>query len=108
MQDSYLMSIPVLSHLVLHTIHFIFYCLVQGSVLDWDRVIEMLHHEVGDDHFDCVMFAILSTVQLHQDGNLQNLASFSPSLMDHAVLVQHLSPASKHSAMHTLSYVTKF
>ena len=34
MQDSCLISTPVLSYFVLHTSHFIFYCLVQGSVVD--------------------------------------------------------------------------
>ena len=58
-----------------------------------------------EDHFDDVMYASLSAVQPHQGGSLRNLTSFYPSMKGHAVLVQHISQASKHSAIHIQSYM---
>ena len=54
MWDSCLMSTLVLIRFILHTTHFILYSLVQGSVVDWCQIEELLYCQqcqVEDGHF---------------------------------------------------------
>ena len=75
MQDSCLMSTPVLIHFVLHATHFIFCCLVQGSVvdsLDWCQIKVLYYQQcqVEDSNFEGIMYGILSAIRQHQNGSL--------------------------------------